>query len=107
MNDILVLNELPKLPPITEAERAALDARFPSRKQGRKLVVLSIALGDYGENVFPFKVGDVFPSVTEAARRIGHRTPVPLHTALRFANGAPAKLRGVTFQYLDVYQKGK
>ena len=106
MNEI-ILNEVPKAPPLSPEERAALRAKFPSRYDGRKVVVLRVATDEYGvEKVFPFSSGDVFPSVTEASRRIGLGAPVPLHNALKKANGAPATVRGVTFQYLTDYQKG-
>ena len=102
------LRELPKSQPLTTEERAALRARFPNRHDGRKVVVLAVATDEYGvEKIFPFSAGDVFPSVTDAARRIGLAVSVPLHLALKNTHGAPATVRGVTFQYLTDYQKGK
>ena len=102
------LRELPKSQPLTAEERAALRARFPNRHDGRKVVVLAVATDDYGvEKIFPLSVGDVFPSVSDAARFIGLGSSVPLHLVLKNAKGAPARVRGVTFQYLPDFQKGK
>ena len=70
--------------------------------------MLAVATDEYGvEKIFPFSAGDVVPSVSDAARRIGRAVSVPLHMALKNARGAPATVRGVMFQYLTDYQKGK
>lgn len=104
----LTLRELPKSQPLTTEELAALRERFVNRRAGRKVIVLAVATDDYGvEKLFPFSAGDVFSSVADASRRIGHASSVPLHMTLKAAHGAPATVRGVTFQYLTDYQKGK
>ena len=38
---------------------------------------------------------------------MGLTSATALNSYLRHSSGAPAKLRGVTFQYLTDYQKGK
>jgi hypothetical protein len=102
MNEI-ILNEVLKPLPLTADQKTALAAHFPSRRMGRKMVVLLVEPGS------PFKIepGNVFPTLASLAIAMGLNDSVPLCQYLRLTNGAPAKLRGVTFQYLTDYQKGQ
>ena len=97
----------PKAPPgcgmvFTNGAWAAVP--YPPRRtrsgaEGRKLVVIT------GDGVW-FSDGQIIETAASAARLLGV-TPSWFYQQFKSANGAPAKLRGVTFQYLDVYQKGK
>ena len=106
MNDTsipLVLKEAAPVRAFSVEEQAALRAKFPSRQAGRKVVVLSIE----PTSLFQITSGDVFHTLKALAAAMGLATAAALCSYLRLARGAPAKLRGVTFQYLTDYQKGK
>jgi hypothetical protein len=101
----LALNHLTKQAalPSKEEQVAVAATRFPRGRQSRPVLILAIKEG----SPFRLQAGDVFPSITAIAKRLGLLSTPPVHTALKNANGAPATLRGVTCQYLNDYQKGK
>ena len=106
MNDTsipLVLKEAAPVRAFSVEEQAALRTKFPSGAHGRKAVVLLIEPG----SPFQIEPGNIFPTLKALAAAMGLTSATARNSYLRHSSGAPAKLRGVTFQYLTDYQKGK
>jgi hypothetical protein len=102
MNEI-ILKEATLMVLPTEEEIAALRAKYGGRRAGRKIVVLALS----ADCPLILQPGSVFSKVKDFALSLGYTDGGNvIGQYLKKSNGAPATVRGVTFQYLTDYQNG-